>query len=274
MPVKSLQLFLSKLIDYAGLFPPASLDLKSAFNNYLNYTSGSPFSWMLAKFICPASKLPELNELIENEKIVFKYPLSFSLLGSSSVHSSEFLDSISHDVSLISGFNSRYSGKINIDAFETRLPDDVFSIKGDDVSYDMIRLASDKLVEINGEVLPLFLESLPDENLPALADSISKHNKSGGKSAYKLRTGGVAAASFQTSGKIAFAIKTCVDREVPMKCTAGLHHPVRHYNESVKTKMHGFINVFGAGILNVCLNLSVELMKIRKILASALFSIF
>ena len=107
---------------------------------------------------------------------------------------------------------------------------------------------------------PLFLESLPDENLTALADAISKHNKSGGKSAYKLRTGGAAAASFQTSGKIAFAIKTCIDREVPMKCTAGLHHPIRHYNESVKTKMHGFINVFGAGILNVCLNLTEDVM--------------
>jgi hypothetical protein len=260
MPVKSLQLFVSKLIDYAGLFPPSSLDLKSAFNNYLAYTSHSPFSWMLAKFVCPASKLSELDKLIENEKTTFKNPLSFSVLGSSSVHSSEFLDSISHEVSLISGFNSKYSSKINIDAFETRLPDDIFSIKGDDVLYDIIRLASNKLGKVNGEVLPLFLESLPDENLPALTDAISKHNKSGGKSAYKLRTGGAAAASFQSSAKIAFAIKTCIDREVPIKCTAGLHHPIRHYNESVKTKMQGFINVFGAGILNVCLNLPEDIM--------------
>ena len=34
-----------------------------------------------------------------------------------------------------------------------------------------------------------------------------------------------------------------------MKCTAGLHHPIRHYRDEVKTKMHGFINVFAAGIL-------------------------
>jgi hypothetical protein len=34
-----------------------------------------------------------------------------------------------------------------------------------------------------------------------------------------------------------------------MKCTAGLHHPVKHFNESVNTHMHGFLNVFGAGIL-------------------------
>jgi hypothetical protein len=260
MPVKSLELFTSKLIDYAGLFPPASLDLKSAFYNYLNYITKSPYSWMMAKFICPASKLAELDKLIENEKIIFNGPLSFSVLGSSSVHSSEFLDSLSHDVSLISDFNSKYSGRINIDAFETRLPDDIFSIKGDDILHDMIRLSSEKLGKINGKQLPLFLESFPGENLPLFADAISKHNKSGGKSAYKLRTGGVVAASFPPSGKIASALKTCIDREVPMKCTAGLHHPIRHYNESVKTKMHGFINVFGAGILNVCLNLNEDVM--------------
>jgi hypothetical protein len=43
-----------------------------------------------------------------------------------------------------------------------------------------------------------------------------------------------------------------------MKCTAGLHHPVRHFNEGVQTKMHGFLNVFGAGVLAVANDLSVE----------------
>jgi hypothetical protein len=66
----------------------------------------------------------------------------------------------------------------------------------------------------------------------------------------------VEASAFPASEKIAFAIKSCRDFEIPMKCTAGLHHPIRHYNDGVKTKMHGFINVFSAGILNVCFNLS------------------
>ena len=34
-----------------------------------------------------------------------------------------------------------------------------------------------------------------------------------------------------------------------MKATAGLHHPIRRHDESVQTKMHGFLNVFGAGVL-------------------------
>jgi hypothetical protein len=36
---------------------------------------------------------------------------------------------------------------------------------------------------------------------------------------------------------------------VPIKFTAGLHHPVRLFHESVQTKMHGFLNVLGAGVL-------------------------
>ena len=38
-------------------------------------------------------------------------------------------------------------------------------------------------------------------------------------------------------------------RGVPIKFTAGLHHPVRLFHDSVQTKMHGFLNVLGAGVL-------------------------
>jgi hypothetical protein len=34
-----------------------------------------------------------------------------------------------------------------------------------------------------------------------------------------------------------------------LKFTAGLHHPIRRYDAAVNTKMHGFFNVFGAGVL-------------------------
>jgi hypothetical protein len=34
-----------------------------------------------------------------------------------------------------------------------------------------------------------------------------------------------------------------------MKFTAGLHHPLRHFEEQYDCDMHGFVNVFGAGIL-------------------------
>jgi hypothetical protein len=73
----------------------------------------------------------------------------------------------------------------------------------------------------------------------------------GGSSGFKLRTGGVTADVFPSSQQIAQALVASGRCQVPIKFTAGLHHPVRLFHQSVKTKMHGFLNVLGAGVLAV-----------------------
>jgi hypothetical protein len=37
--------------------------------------------------------------------------------------------------------------------------------------------------------------------------------------------------------------------QVPLKFTAGLHHPIRHRDAGLGVVMHGFLNVFVAGVL-------------------------
>jgi hypothetical protein len=64
-----------------------------------------------------------------------------------------------------------------------------------------------------------------------------------------MRTGGVTADAFPTSSQIAPALVTSATHQVPIKFTAGLHHPLRQYREEVQTKMHGFLNVLGAAVL-------------------------
>ena len=66
---------------------------------------------------------------------------------------------------------------------------------------------------------------------------------------YKLRTGGVTADAFPTSAQIAKALVAPATHQVPIKFTAGLHHPLRQYREEVRTKMFGFLNVLGAAVL-------------------------
>ncbi len=66
---------------------------------------------------------------------------------------------------------------------------------------------------------------------------------------YKLRTGGVTADAFPTSEEIAGTLVTAAQAAVPIKFTAGLHHPIRQHRDEVKTKMHGFLNVLGAALL-------------------------
>lgn len=62
----------------------------------------------------------------------------------------------------------------------------------------------------------------------------------------KLRTGGVDAAMFPTAPVLASWIDAALDRETPFKCTAGLHHAVRHTASKdfdVPVDQHGFLNV-------------------------------
>lgn len=56
----SVRALLSEAIDYAGLFPPAALDLQTALRNYQSYRAG-PYQWALGSFVVPSSRLPELR---------------------------------------------------------------------------------------------------------------------------------------------------------------------------------------------------------------------
>ena len=82
--------------------------------------------------------------------------------------------------------------------------------------------------------------------LDSIAEFNSVHTNQLG---VKLRTGGIKAEMIPSTEKVAFAISACRDRQLPIKFTAGLHHPIRMYRKEVKTKMHGFLNVFLAGML-------------------------
>ena len=78
----------------------------------------------------------------------------------------------------------------------------------------------------------------------------------------KIRTGGVKASMIPSAEQVAFFIHQCRENQVPFKATAGLHHPLRHDSAEldVETKMHGFLNVFGAAILSHALDLSESIV--------------
>src|SRR6266852_2106487 len=52
---------LRDLIDYAGLFPPASLAMATSVANYDTY-SRSEWRWILGRFIVPVAQLGEFDE--------------------------------------------------------------------------------------------------------------------------------------------------------------------------------------------------------------------
>jgi hypothetical protein len=60
MIAESLRLLLAKVVDYAGLYPPASLPLNEVIENYQRYL-GSSDAWMLNRLVLPADKLHDVT---------------------------------------------------------------------------------------------------------------------------------------------------------------------------------------------------------------------
>ncbi len=63
----------------------------------------------------------------------------------------------------------------------------------------------------------------------------------------KFRTGGLEAHLFPASHALARWIDAALDRETPFKCTAGLHHAIRHTGDD-GFEHHGFVNVLVATV--------------------------
>jgi hypothetical protein len=59
----------------------------------------------------------------------------------------------------------------------------------------------------------------------------------------KLRTGGVTAEAFPDETTLARCLTALVADRLPFKCTAGLHHAVRHRAADTGFEHHGFLNV-------------------------------
>jgi hypothetical protein len=72
---------------------------------------------------------------------------------------------------------------------------------------------------------------------------------------FKFRCGGLEASAFPSSEHIASLFNSCLYDHVPIKATAGLHHPLPHFDPALKVRMHGFVNLFLAGIFVQARNL-------------------
>lgn len=256
----SLRVFLSELIDYAGLFPPAKLPLDEAIRNYASYRSCDD-SWMMSRFIIPVAKLRDL-ESYGLELFSQNPPFVFSVLSRGGDHPELFLKNLKEDLQEIQNFHNRHQGRTCVDRLEIRLPQPFIEVstKDDIVSFfqDVERVITQSTKE---EMIPFFEMTFAD-NWQGTCNKVIRALV-GQKGGFKLRCGGVEAHMFPSPEMVSQVIYSCAQSKVPLKCTAGLHHPVRHHNDSVKTKMYGFFNIFVAGIMACQHQLSFE--EIEKV---------
>lgn len=236
MPAASLRALLDRAIDYAGLFPPANLELAPALENYSGYVR-LPDAWMLSTFVLPVAEFDAAARSLS--RFDGQYPLRISALGPRTDTAEAFLQSLCATVDSIAAFSTTCGAAASIDQLEMPLP---AAIDAELLQRMRSLLAHSKL--------NAFWEAPPQKAARAM-ELIAQSNATSParKFAFKLRTGGVTVEAFPSSAQIATALVAAAKNAVPIKFTAGLHHPVRLFHESVQTKMHGFLNVLGAGVL-------------------------
>ncbi len=233
---RTLRVLCERLVDYAGLFPPAKLSMEAATENYARFVR-SEDRWMLGRFICLASGLPAFTEAAsvllpgthatsgyrEHVDDVAPWRLSVVIDGP-----------LEDALDLIDAFNGHHAQEDNglavIDAIELRAPDAAF--------------IDEAMEEIPEDLTPFFeIDTSSDVRGPIAALA--------GESAFaKIRCGGVEPAMIPSIERVARFIDTCAHADVGFKVTAGLHHPVRaeqaltYDDDPPRAVMHGFLNVF------------------------------
>jgi hypothetical protein len=212
----AIETLLAGLFDYAGLYPPASLGLRSAANNYLEYRR-SKNAASLGRFILNLDRLDEFRSIVANSLGDF-------------------------DLSVIAGE----------DADRAVLAKQIGS--GLRIESLEIKCSEPSAIERIARQIPAGLTTYIEVPIHANMQSVLKAIQAAGARA-KIRMGGVVPEAIPSVADVAQVLKTLADLRLPFKATAGLHHPLRSkqaltYNsESPTGVMHGFVNLACAAAL-------------------------
>lgn len=226
--VASLEAMLDGIIDYAGLFPPAKLDMLPALLEYLGHLDGEE-QLLLNRFVCPASRLAELAFALKQANTDFEFGITAIGAGGSDITS--FGTSCQSDANAIKTFEDEFEAQCWIEAYEVKIPN---------APLNQVLRALKPIDQAEW-----FLEVPLDGNLSDLLSEIAVSEAASAKA----RTGGLEKGSFPSATALAGLIKECMDLNLPFKLTAGLHHPIPQDDPQTKGAMHGFLNVVAATAL-------------------------
>jgi hypothetical protein len=230
--VKAVDALLSGLVDYAGLFPPASEGMREALENYASYReSGDHLA--LGRFIVPVSRLKELEDagrdLMPRSSASEPWRISVLIAENVRVAGEEMLN-----------FNRRHSPG-STDGYAVV---DVAELKAatiDDVARQRSELPRS---------FTAYFEIPTKGDVSQLVKAIAR---AGARA--KVRAGGVTPESIPPAKEVIDFIIACRRDAVQFKATAGLHHPIRgsyrltYEPDGPVGTMYGFLNVFVAAAL-------------------------
>ncbi|HEY9692716.1 MAG TPA: hypothetical protein V6D15_10945 [Oculatellaceae cyanobacterium] len=215
----SLKVLLDSVVDYAGLFPPAKLTMAEAIANYAQYLCDR-YNWMLGRFVLPASRLLEFEEILAKLALTEEKTQQWSL-------------------SLILSQNWQ------LELEQVKL----WQERG------RIAIASLEFPPLPPTEIEKVIPPLPNSveafcEIPFNADlqayfTILKNSPI----AAKIRTGGITAEAFPSTNQLCEYIFAFADAKIPFKATAGLHYllpgkyRLTYEPDSQLATMYGFLNV-------------------------------
>lgn len=228
------RILLEAVVDYAGLFPPAALDMKRAVRNFAHYRAGGT-GWMLGRFVCPANRLDEFSAAADPllPRDAGAIPWLLSVTGSGNVHA---------DLEAITAFNERH--RVCFDECGARVD-----------SYEAKVSSAPEIIALH-ETLPstvhVWMEVAFGDHVDELVEAIARVGRFA-----KMRTGGVTPDAFPPAARVVQFLRALLTHNVRAKATAGLHHPLRGayrltYEDDAPTcRMFGFLNVLLAAAVLV-----------------------
>jgi hypothetical protein len=212
----AIETLLAGLFDYAGLYPPASLSLRSAANNYLEYRRRE-HAGALGRFILNLDRLDEFRSITAD---------SFGNFA----------------LSVIAAENADWAAVAQ--GVNSGLRFECLEIKCSEPSA-VKRIAH----QLPRNIMAYF--EVPIH--PSSRAALETIRDIGARA--KIRMGGVVPEAIPSVSDVAQMLKALADLRLPFKATAGLHHPLRSrqaltYNPQSPTgTMHGFVNLSCAAAL-------------------------
>jgi len=212
------------LVDDAAVFPPGNAPVPDAVRAHAEHRAAW-YSGLVGGFVCSDTRLTELQAALDDVGDDAPEPLGVTLTISGGAGAvGPALTWVQRDE------------RLRLTGLEVALRDE------DDLAHNAARMTT-VLRDVPDDVTAhVELPRLHGTGIPAgWAAALDEVAAAGLR--VKFRTGGLDHDAFPTAAELAEVINASLDRETPFKCTAGLHHAVRHTDDRTGFEHHGFLNV-------------------------------
>jgi len=204
------------LFDDASLFPPASLAMADAVAGHLRHQAAW-YREMSGPFVCADTNITELRAALTAAGVA-GLDLALVLPGGAA------------------GLDAAVDGVFADPRLRLRAVE-VPAVARDSITAAVADVAA-ALDRIPLAGVAAFIEVPARDVTAAAARAVDDHRYRA-----KVRTGGTTAQAFPDDQTLADCLVTLAQARLAFKCTAGLHHAVRHRAADTGFEHHGFLNV-------------------------------